>query len=467
MRNRFWWLKAFALSLALGIGLGLFLFLLSAPRPTLGAKDRIDARTSRRAATTTHPGAARAAGDAASNGKASAERTASPGTPATTSDLSLIQHIVFIIKENRSFDNVFGTFPGANGATTGVIHTGAVIPLGHTPDKTPRDVCHSWTCAHTAMNNGLMNQFDLEGRCNVSGDYLCYTQLYQSDIPNYWTYAQNFALADNMFSSIHTGSFPNHLYTIGAQSGGAIDDPHAPRGAGQWGCDAITGTAVPVLDPVTGKITKVFPCFDFQTLADLLDAAGISWKFYAPGKGQNGYQWSSFRAVNHIFNSSLWTTNVPSYTQFTADAMNGNLATVSWVIADGKESEHPPQSTCAGENWTVEQINAVMQGPEWSSTAIFVTWDDYGGFYDHVAPPQPDVFGLGPRVPLLIISPYVMPGYLSHTQYEHSSFLKLVEDRFGLATLTARDAAANDMTDSFNFSQTPLPPLILQTRTCP
>jgi hypothetical protein len=121
---------------------------------------------------------------------------------------------------------------------------------------------------------------------------------------------------------------------------------------------------------------------------------------------------------------------------------------------------------CAGENWTVQTLNALMQGPEWNSTAVFITWDDFGGFYDHVPPPQVDQYGLGPRVPMLIISPYARPGYISHTQYEFSSFLKLVEERFNLAPLTMRDANANDMQDSFDFTQQPLPPLILNTRSC-
>jgi phospholipase C len=436
MRSSFWWLKAFALSLALGIGLGMFLFLLSAPR-LHGAKNETVART------------------------------ASPGTPATTSGLNLIQHIVFIVKENRSFDNMFGTYPGANGATTGAIHTGQVIKLGHTPDRVPRDLCHTWDCTLNGTDNGKMDKFDLNVNCNVNGDYLCYTQLYQSDMPNYWTYAQNFVLADNMFSSEHAQSYPNHLYTIAAQSGGTIESPSFQNLKDQWGCDAVSGTTVPVLDPVTGTIAKVFPCFGFQTLADLLGAAGIPWKYYAPGKGQSGYNWSAYRSINQVFNSTLWKTNVPPNTKFVTDAQAGKLPAVSWLVPRKYDSEHPPESTCQGENWTVQQVNAVMQGPDWNSTAIFITWDDFGGFYDHAPPPSPDVFGLGPRVPLLIISPYAVKGRISHTQYEFSSFLKLVEDRYGLATLTARDAAANDMTDSFNFSQTPLPPLILQTRTCP
>jgi phospholipase C len=215
-----------------------------------------------------------------------------------------------------------------------------------------------------------------------------------------------------------------------------------------------------------GHITRVPPCFNFTTLADRLEEAGISWKYYAPGFGQSGYIWSAFDAIDQIRNTPLWDEKVVSDTQFVADASAGELPAVSWLVTGGGKSEHPPASTCMGENWTVDQINAVIQGGLWSSTAIFLTWDDFGGFYDHVPPRQADAFGLGPRVPLLIISPYAKHGYISHTEYEFSSVLKFIETRFGLTPLCERDLLANDLLDSFNFHRRPLPPLILQTRQC-
>jgi phospholipase C len=149
------------------------------------------------------------------------------------------------------------------------------------------------------------------------------------------------------------------------------------------------------------------------------------------------------------------------------DAATGNLAAVSWLVAPFQESGHPPLSICQGENWTVQRVNAFMQTPAWNSTVIFVTWDDFGGWYDHVAPPALDRFGLGLRVPLLIISPFAKSGYISHTVSEHSSFLKFVETRYGLQSLTAQDSMASNLLDSFDFSQQPRPPLVLQTRACP
>jgi len=383
-----------------------------------------------------------------------------------TADVSVIKHFVFIIKENRSFDNYFGTFSGADGATTGQISTGEIINLGHTPDQV-RDVQHNWNGAHWAIDNGKMDRFDQIWQANINKDYIAYTQLQQSDIPNYFNYASAFTLADHMFSSIKSDSFPAHLYAVAASSGGVMDVPYSQVTKDPpWGCDADSTTTVRQLDTI-GNIWQVFPCFDFTTLADSLGNAQISWKYYAPSQGQPGYNFSVFDAFNQIRNTDLWQTNVVPVTDFVSDAQNGNLPAVSWLVNGTPLDEHPPNSTCAGENWTVQQINAVMQGPDWDSTVIFLMWDEFGGFYDHEPPPGLDQLGLGPRVPFIIISPYAMSGYVSHTQYEAASVLKLIEETFGLPYLSERDENANDTLDSFNFNQTALPPLVLTLRNCP
>jgi phospholipase C len=145
--------------------------------------------------------------------------------------------------------------------------------------------------------------------------------------------------------------------------------------------------------------------------------------------------------------------------------MDSCLRLVSWVLPPVEKSEHPPNSICAGENWTLEAVNAIMQGPDWNSTVVFITYDDFGGLYDHVPPPQIDQLGLGPRVPMLIISPFAKRGYVSHTQYEHSSVLKFVESRYHLPPRTGRDAGASDMLETFDFNQTQRP-LVLSERQC-
>ena len=390
-------------------------------------------------------------------------------SPASSlpSGFSNIQHIVFIIKENRSFNNYFGTFPGAVGATTCKVSNGQTITLGHTPDRV-RDMGHNWSDAVTAIDSGKMDKFDLVALGNVNGDYMTCSLLQETDIPNYWSYAKTFVLADHMFSSLKGPSFPNHLYTVAADDeDGVVSNPFNPnQAAGSWGCDAPSGTYVQVMN-TKGQVTKEAPCFTSTTLADLLEDAGVSWAYYAPSEGESGYIWSTLDSFSQIRNSTLWTQHVLPYTQFEADAEAGNLPAVSWVVQPGDQSDHPPASACEGENFTVGQLNALMQGPEWDSTAVFLTWDDFGGFYDPVAPPSVDYYGFGPRIPLLIISPYSKPAYISHTQYELSSILKTVEERFSLPSLNGRDVAANDTLDSFDFSQKPLAPLVLKTRSCP
>jgi phospholipase C len=372
-----------------------------------------------------------------------------------------IKHIVFIVKENRTFDNYFGTFPGANGATSGTISTGEVVPLHQAPDVLPRDISHSFQSAVKAIDGGAMDMFDKIPGGSVNGDLLAYTQYQEADIPNYFQYARTFVLADEFFSSLTGPSFPNHLYTVGAQSGGAINNPNQQP----WGCDSASTNRVQVMAD-DGSITPEYPCFDFPTLADALEGRGLSWKYYAPGRGQSGYIWSAFNAIAHIRLTDLWTQHVVPTSAFVQDAQNGTLPAMSWVVVGAGLSEHPPASVCMGENWTVDQINAVMLGPEWDSTAIFLTWDDFGGFYDHEPPPAVDNFGFGPRVPFLIISPWVRPGYIDHRVLEFSSVLKFVEKRFRLAPLTSRDEQSNDLTKAFDFDQTPLPPLILDRRDC-
>ena len=383
--------------------------------------------------------------------------------------MTKIQHVVFIIKENRTFDNYFGTFPGADGATSGPISSGQVIPLGHTPDYTfPLDPEHDFGGFVEAFDNGKLDRFDLITDGNVNGGFLSYTQATQADIPNYFAYAQNFVLADRMFSSIKADSFTNHIYTIAAQDHNAIMFRGAlkPQGNPGWGCDSPVGDFAELMD-AEGNLSNEPPCWDFQTLVDSLESIGVSWKFYAPGQGQVGYNFSTLDAINHIRNGPLWTANVVPDGAFVSDAMTGKLPAVSWLVT-GTENDHPKGcGICSSENWAVNQINAVMQGPDWKSTAIFMTWDDFGGFYDHVPPPVKDQFGLGPRVPLIIISPYAKKGYISHTQYEFSSVLKFIEELYGLPPLTQRDATANDTTDSFDFLQLPRLPLILNTRPCP
>lgn len=367
-------------------------------------------------------------------------------------DPTPIQHIVFVIKENRTFDNYFGGFPGADGVTSGITSTGQRVALSHLDDCDEAALCNGWSCSLEAMADGKMNRFDLP-----TDNLDAYGRMTEQDIPNYWAYASSFVLAGRFFSAVHGPSFPNHLFTVAPGSAGVMDNVSGSTGGSN--CDGTPSGTTPVMDQ-NGTVTQQSPCVDMQTLPDLLQAAGISWRYYGGTYG------GILSTIRHIRNGPLWQNATANESQFYVDASAGNLAAVSWVLAPDGMGEHPPESVCQGENWTTHVLNTLMQGPEWSSTAVFIEWDDFGGYYDHVPPPQVDRFGLGPRVPLLIISPFAKPGYVSHTVSEPSSMLKFVERRYHLPPLTARDRNASDMLDSFNFSQPPRPPLIMPSRTC-
>jgi len=178
-----------------------------------------------------------------------------------------------------------------------------------------------------------------------------------------------------------------------------------------------------------------------------------------------------YDAINHIRNTNQWKLHVVDYTKFASDAASGNLPAVSWITEPKMYADKPPKSVCGGENWTVSQINTIMNNPSlWNNTAIIISWDDWGGFYDHVVPPAgPTNANLqyGLRIPVLVISPYAKGGTVDHRLYSFPSVLKYIEDNFSLPPLNTVDGQANSLMNAFNFSQQPLPPLVLQPRTCP
>ena len=376
---------------------------------------------------------------------------------------SSIQHIVFIMKENHTFDSLFGSFPGANGATTGIVKVNGVdvtIPL-NAPQNVPDPFCHTFACATKADDSGLMDAFNQADakRCGTA-PYACYQMGTQALIPNYWQYAQQYVLGDNTWSSLRGPSFPNHLYMMAAASGPNAPHSVVSNAGSTWGCDAVSTARTRLLD---GE--QVFPCFSFPTLADEMQTAGVSWKYYAPKPGEGGYIWNTANAFSQFRNTSLWTTNDIEWKSFATDAANGTLPAFSWLTPPWKQSEHNSTNVCVGENWTTAQINAVMSGPDWASSVIVVSWDDYGGFYDHVAPQNIDALGEGFRVPLLVISPFTTP-HITHNQYEFASVLKLAEEAFHLPSLGQRDVSAGDLMTDLDLTQQN-PPLLLQQRTCP
>jgi phospholipase C len=376
-----------------------------------------------------------------------------------------IKHIIIIDKENRSFDEMFGLFPRADGASTARMSSRKVVHLGHTPSRMLRDISHSGPSATLAVDGGRMDRFDRLSGAWQDGRNIALTQLHESDISNYWQYAATFALDDRFFSTIMGPSFPNHLITVAANAGNTTDNPHGQL-VRAWGCDGGAQSVVHGILPNAKRFTTR-PCFDFQTLPDLLQRYHVSWTYYAPQPFSFGYVWNSLDAIKHIRYSPLWHTNIRRDTSFTGDVKRGHLPQVSWLVTDFQHSDHPPASICVGQQWTVNVINAVMKSRYWKNTAIFLTWDDFGGFYDHVAPPRQDSVGLGPRVPAIVISPYARSHFIDHSQLEFDSFLRFIEDDFQLPALTGRDRHATSMLSSFNFKQRQLRPLVLKQQACP
>ena len=216
-----------------------------------------------------------------------------------------------------------------------------------------------------------------------------------------------------------------------------------------------------------GQLGSTFPCFGITSLADEANAAHTTWKYYDAPIGQPSFIWSSFDAIKKVRYSSQWRTNVVDPTRFAGDVHNGKLAAISWLIPDMKYSEHPNMSECVGENWTVQQINTIMRSTYWKDTAIVLTWDDYGGFYDHVPPPQKTPYELGPRVPLILISAYSRPHFVSHRTYDFRSVMKFVEQTFQLPKKMVYDRSVTSIDDMLDLSQQPSTPALLSTRSCP
>ncbi len=376
-----------------------------------------------------------------------------------------IKHVVFVIKENRSFDSLFGRFPGANGARRGMDGR-TTVPLRDGVMRIPGRLPHHYEDAVADLAGGGMNGF---ARNPVARRY-AYTQMREDQIPNYWHWASRFVLADDFFAPAMGPSFPNHLYAIAAQSAGVHDTPDdvtpPDGGAKSWGCDAPKPEHVMIVDG-DGDAVRVPPCFDMRTEGDLLSRHGVSWRAYAATASESGYIWSAFGAVRHIRESGAWTDHVRPVDSFVSDARRGDLPAVSWVTPTYEVSDHPDAGAnlCRGENWSTRIVDALMLGPDWPTTAVFLTWDEWGGFYDHVRPPRVDGFGFGFRVPLLVISPYALAGRIDHHQGEFASVLRFVEDNWGITErLTARDARASDLSYDFDFRQRPRPPDPLQLR---
>ena len=349
--------------------------------------------------------------------------------------------------ENRSLNDMFMGFPGAYTVTSGQTHDGKTVQLQPLSLGAPGDISHSHASWLKAYDNGKMDGFDLE-TWGVPIPLAPYTYVPQSETAPDWTIAQQYTLGDEMFEPITGPSYAAHQDLIAGQSNYAIGIPHDPN---IWGCDSKPGTTVSVLNVNGHEVNGPFPCFDYQTLADLLDQQGLPWAYYAH---LNTQTWESYDAISHIRYGPDWTSDIKAPTsQFLTDVANGQLAAVTWIVPDNKESDHPGTGSKLGPSFVASIVNGVGASQFWPSTAIFIVWDDWGGLYDPVAPQHLDRMGLGFRVPLLVVSPYAKRGYVSSVPHEFGSILKFTEEVFGLPSLGNSDLRADDLLDCFSFSQ--------------
>jgi phospholipase C len=395
------------------------------------------------------------------------------GSTSPASGISVyIKHIVIVVQENRSFNDFFATFPGADGATQGLMETPSgdqYIQLVSAP-LASLSLAHQHSAFMHEYDKGKMDGFDevaltlKKGTREPAGTY-AYRYVDPSDIPEYWTMANQYVLGDHMFTTQSSDSFTAHqdLIAGGTPIGDAGDNVIDFPTPASWGCEASPpGTVTSLITP-TGRYLKEkgpFPCFTYSTIRDLLDAGGVSWRYFT--SASKGGTWDAFEAINAVRNGPEWSTNIiQPQTKFFDYVADGTLPAVSWVIPDALDSDHPGNHRDTGPSWVASIVNAVGKSSYWPATVVIVVWDDWGGEYDNVPPPQLDGQGLGFRVPMLLVSAYAretsssQPGYVSHTQYEFGSILKLIEDNWDLGTLGRTDRRANSLLDCFDFTQSP------------
>ncbi len=385
---------------------------------------------------------------------------------ATTVDTRWpIKRVLYVMMENRSFDNVFGRFPGVTGTTTGV-KWGEETELIRCPDWLPGDLPHDRSAALNCLNGGKLDGF----AGGAYGDPWSYSQFQEDQLPNYWFWAREFGLSDNFFASALGPSYPNHFFFIAGQSGGIIDNPEnietqvKDDGAYKfksWGCDALGDDVFVLVKDGKGNLSKHDTCFRFKTVGEQLTEIGVDWRFYSAPPGGVGYFWNAYNGIDGVFHTDLWNEHAAfSVDRLLDDIAANDLPAVTWVTPYFALSDHPPASSSFAHNWLTDIVNGVMQSDLWEHTAIFITWDEWGGFYDSVMPPVVDEVGLGFRVPLLTISPYTRRGVIDDEPGEFSTPLRFIADNWGLEYLTPRIANTHNFEHVFDFSKAPRDPAI-------
>lgn len=400
---------------------------------------------------------------------------------------SPISHVVIIIQENRTPDNLFHDSVlmarGADIASSGVNSHGETIALAPLPLANQYDLSHMHQAFVNMYDGGKMDGADLitdycgGGNCLPNPQFKYVTP---SDVQPYFSLAEQYTFADRMFQTNEGPSYPAHQFLLAGTSAPtagsnlfAAENPFL-TGFTPVGCTVPASEMVFLIDPSGKENIKVFPCFEHMTLPDLLDLHGATWRYYTPTPDSI---WTAPNSIRHMCNpqSANGTINCVSYewkenviiskTQVLTDITNKKLANVSWVIPTGLASDHAGANNGSGPSWVAQVVNALGNSGYWGNTAIFITWDDWGGWYDHVPPPKVlkdcaqwgcgYVYGF--RVPLIVVSPYAKAGYISHVQHDFGSILRFIEENFSLGSLGYADAYADNLSDCFDFGQAPLP----------
>jgi phospholipase C len=428
------------------------------------------------------------------------------GTGASTP----IQQVILIIQENRTTDNLFQDQnlinAGANIQNYGVNSFGQTIPLSQIDLGTTGSNPDAYDLGHKHAD--FVNMCDLDtatNTCKMDGANLVTTTCMKTlgpcppppnpqfmyvnpaDVAPYFQMAETYTFADNMFQTNQGPSFPAHQFLFSGTSAPevgsdefAADDPYGTAPSRLSGCISPLDLYVELINPLGVENETIYPCFEHQTLSDLLDSANISWRYYA--SNFTGI-WTAPTAINHMCVPNVPPPNGTSCTgadytapspkivrepaeknaQILSDIANNQLAQVSWVIPPGPASDHA-QSTGCGPAWITSIVNAVGNSPYWSNTVIIITWDDWGGWYDHVSPPLVDdgvswgsgyVYGF--RVPMIVISPYAKTAYISHNLHDFGSILNYIETTFDLPSLGYADFYADNLSDIFQYTQAPTP----------
>ncbi len=473
---------------------------------------------------------ATAAGTHASRASAApAHRPTSPTGTAASVGIHKIKHVVIIMQENRSFDNYFGTYPGADGIPGLAGHRGKVPcvpdPMAHNCVKPYLDNSdingggpHMAVDARADVNHGKMDGFiasresghldtDIFG-CSLKGlpttcdDVMSYHN--GSQLTHYWAYARNFVLQDHMFEPSLSWSQVSHLYLVSAWSAKCVPnkpkscktdlvnpDPRLDGGSGNIGPAALTTVTEPSNRYSSNPADQ--PPYAWTDITYLLHKHHVSWRYYLSQGTEPDCESGAMTCTpvpQNVKTPEIWNPlanfstvhqdrqlgDIVAVNQFYKDARRGKLPAVSWLIPSGDVSEHPPARISWGQNYVTGLVDAIMRSKDWGSTAIFLTWDDWGGFYDHVKPPTVDGAGYGLRVPGIVISPFARRGYIDHNTYSFDAYLKFIEDDFlgGRALDPKNDGRPDsrpdvrekarilgDLVKDFDFSQKPRKPFLL------